>query len=134
VSRPPSYARIVLVALAAQVVVLLPFRLLARWLDRLSRHEPEAGAGLEPTAQRVERVLARLRPIARHSCYARGVVRYYFLRSAGADVRLVFGLGNVDGAYEGHCWVEQSGEPYREPRDPRPIFTPVYAVPNHVHG
>ena len=112
----------------------LPFRLLAGWLDRLSRRDLRDGASVERTSQRVERVLARLQPVTRHQCYVRGVIRYYFLRRAGADVRLVFGLGAVAGAYEGHCWVERAGEPYREPRDPRPIFTPVYAVPSHVHS
>jgi Transglutaminase-like superfamily len=133
-SRPPSYARIAVFVLGAQVVVRLPFRFLSGWLESLPRRESGADASLERTSQRVERVLARLRPVTRHTCYARGVTRYYFLRRAGADVRLVFGLGTVQGAYEGHCWVEQSGEPYREPRDPRPIFTSVYAVPSRGHG
>jgi hypothetical protein len=76
-------------------------------------------------------VLAALRvgrPLVRRGCLTRGITLYYFLRRAGADVRLCFGLGAVDGGdgFDGHCWLVLAGEPYLEPRDPRPLYTEMY--------
>jgi hypothetical protein len=57
-----------------------------------------------------------------------GITLYYFLKRAGADVDLCFGLGAVDGGdgFDGHCWLVLAGEPYLEPRDPRPLYTEMY--------
>jgi hypothetical protein len=71
--------------------------------------------------------LAALRPLHRPTCLTRGVTRYYFLRRAGADVALAFGMSQVPDL-GGHCWLVHDGQPYLEARDPRPVFAEVYRI------
>src|SRR5436309_3307626 len=58
-------------------------------------------------------------PAVRRSCLVRGTTLYYFLRRAGLDVALWFGVGYVDGKLAGHCWLMKDGEPYLEGKDPQ---------------
>ena len=98
--------------------------------------EPGAAPGVvEPDAREriVASVQAMLRagaPLIRPGCLTRGVTLYYFLRRAGVDVALCFGMGRghdtADG-FDGHCWLVLAGEPYLEPRDPRPLYTEMYS-------
>ncbi len=74
--------------------------------------------------------LARSRPFVRPGCVTRGLTLYRFLRRAGAQVSLRFGIGTVNGATEGHCWIVYGGEPLCERRDPREVFTETWAVPS----
>lgn len=71
------------------------------------------------------------RPLVRSGCLTRGVTLYWFLRRAGLEVELRFGLDPDDAGdlTDGHCWLTLDGEPYLEPRDPRPRFTEVYRLP-----
>ena len=71
---------------------------------------------------------ARPRPIVRSGCLTSGVTLYRFLRRAGADVSLRFGVGLVDGAFAAHCWIVYRGEPLAEQRDPRGVFTEMWAM------
>ena len=92
------------------------------------------GDTLDPdSAQRivtyVDLVLALGRPIIRPSCITRGLTRYYFLRRAGADVALCFGVANLQGKVTGHCWLVRNGEPFLEPQDPRAQFAEMYRFP-----
>jgi transglutaminase superfamily protein len=130
----PSLGRVALFAVSAHALMRLRFDLLAALLERARVSLAPDAEELDRVEGVVERVLARRLPLVRHTCLTRSVTRYYFLRRAGADVELVFGLGKVGGSYEGHCWVMRDGEPYREQMDPRPIFTPVYAIPRHGRG
>ena len=41
-------------------------------------------------------------------------------------VSLRFGIGEIAGRLEGHCWLALDGEPFAEPRDPRPIYTETW--------
>ena len=54
---------------------------------------------------------------------------FYFLRRAGADVELVFGMGKHGDDYAGHCWLVKDGEPFLEQKDPRQKFATMYAIP-----
>jgi hypothetical protein len=83
-------------------------------------------------ATRIDGILAAGRPVVRSGCLTRGVTLYYFLRRAGVDVSLQFGVGRVRGSYEGHCWLVRDGEPYLERVDPRPLFTGTYCIPRRV--
>ena len=76
-------------------------------------------------------------PLVRRSCLTRGLTAYHFLRQTGLDVSLAFGIGRIEGALTGHCWLVKDGEPYLEARDPRSRFMTVYAfrqgtVPGNV--
>lgn len=86
---------------------------------------------------RVERIIAYVetamrkgRPLVRSSCLTRGLAHYYFFRRAGMDVSLHFGIGPTgkEKEFSGHCWLVKEGEPYLEPRDPRPLFTVMYCI------
>ncbi len=77
----------------------------------------------------VDLVLALGRPIIRPSCITRGLTLYYFLRRAGTDVALCFGVANLQGKVTGHCWLVRNGEPFLEPQDPRAQFAEMYRFP-----
>ncbi len=88
-------------------------------------HEAERIAGL------VDHTLATGLPVIRSGCLTRGLTLYYFLRRAGVDAVLVFGLGRVEGEeFAGHCWVVRDGEPLLEKQDPRPLFAETYRIPS----
>jgi hypothetical protein len=121
-------ARVLLFAAAVPALARLPLARLARLLEpsAVPPHDPERE---RRTRRVVERVLGAPVPLPRRDCMTRALTRYYFLRRAGADVCLHFGIGMVDGAPAGHCWLSRDGEPLLEPRDPRPLFTETYHVP-----
>ena len=83
----------------------------------------------EAFARRVDRWLRAGWPLVRRGCLTRGVTLYRFLRQAGFDVSLRFGLGEVEGRLEGHCWLVHDGRPLLEKRDPRAIYTETWRIP-----
>lgn len=121
---------------AAAVPMLLRLRL------------PQLLAGLEPyslpvTAEpsRVRRIIhcveAVLRlgsPLVRPGCLTRSLTLYYFLRRAGLQVTLCFGMGQMDGKFVGHCWLMKEEEPFLERQDPRPLFAETYRFPAELAG
>jgi len=76
----------------------------------------------------IDRLLVRARPYVRSGCVTRGVTLYRFLRHAGADVSLRFGVGRMNGKIAAHCWVVYQGEPLAERRDPRGVFTEMWKM------
>lgn len=127
----PLFAPRVLLFAAA-----VPWRLRTRkladlqgWLEPAGPLPPAPGrAALEALARRVDRLLRRGRPLVRSGCLTRGLTLYRFLRLAGADVSLRFGMGRVGDGFSGHCWVVLDGEPFAEPRDPRLTFTETWRI------
>jgi hypothetical protein len=120
--------RILAVAAIVPLITRLGLARQARILE--PRHEPRSDpARAEWLARNVDRILAAGRPVVRPGCLTRGLTHYYFLRRAGADVELAFGVGKVDGSIEGHCWLVRDGEPYLERKDPRDHFVQTYVVP-----
>jgi len=120
------------VLLFAAVVPLLLYRRIDRLAPLLEPRrtpppEPPAPA-VAALAARIDRLLAAGRPFVRAGCLTRGLTLYYFLRRAGAPVALCFGMGEVDGAFSGHCWVVHEGEPLAEKRDPRPLFAETFRI------
>jgi Transglutaminase-like superfamily len=127
---------------AAAVPLILRLRKLPglpAWL------EPAGGAGVIPPppspsevdalVRRVDRLIAAGRPFVRYGCLVRGLTLYRFLRRAGAEVSLRFGVGmmggeghRADGEFAAHCWVVYQGEPLAEPRDPRPLFQETWRI------
>jgi len=98
--------------------------------------EPGSAAGpIDPTraykiCSYTEKAIQLGRPAVRHGCLTLGLTRYYFLRRAGMDVSLHFGMGRVGekGSFDGHCWLTQDGEPYYESRDPRPLYVEMWRI------
>ena len=83
---------------------------------------------VKKVAAYVELVIARGRPIVRPGCLTRGLTRYYFLRRAGMNVTLCFGMGRVDCKFIGHCWLTRDGEPFLELEDPQTRYVEVYRI------
>jgi hypothetical protein len=106
-------------------------------LTRLSTLLTRPAGSRHPTASEIER-LDRLvslaprlaHPLVRSGCLTRGVTLFWFLRRAGLDVELAFGLdAGQDRAVDGHCWLTLGGEPFLEKRDPRSQFAELYRLP-----
>jgi hypothetical protein len=69
-------------------------------------------------------------PLVRTGCLTRGVTLFWFLRRAGLNVELRFGLNIADlGEPGGHCWLALHGEPFLEKVDPRLRFAELYRLP-----
>jgi hypothetical protein len=121
-------ARVFAFAVCVPLITRLP---LARQEAILEPRRPRARARAQEQwlAENIDRVLARGAPLVRPGCLTRGLTHYFFLRRAGADVALQYGIGTVDGRVEGHCWLVRDGEPYLEEKDPREHFVETYRVP-----
>jgi len=121
--------RVAVFAATVPLIMRLPLDWVARWVapsgSRVSEPAPEAVLALVAS---IDRCIARSRPLVRCGCVVRGVTLYRFLRRAGADVSLRFGIGLIDGELAGHCWIVYRGEPLAERRDPRPLFTETWAM------
>ena len=124
--------RVVLFAAAVPWVMrLLPLSRVGAWVTPSRRRTgaPLSRSDAEALIRRIDRWLVRGRPLVRRGCVTRGVTLYRFLRRAGAPATLRFGMGPVNGALEGHCWIVCWDEPLGEKRDPRGIFTETWAIP-----
>lgn len=121
---------------AAAVPALL--RLKLAWLQWVLSRVP---LGTSPTEARIHAIvrctavaLRRGQPVIRRGCLTRGLTLYFFLRRAGLDVDLCFGAGYLGAEFAAHCWVEQGGEPFHEPVDPRRVYAEMYRVPPRTAG
>jgi hypothetical protein len=113
------------------MLMRFPLDRVARWITPSGDADPELSrAEVVELVRIVDGWLARSRPLVRPGCVTRGVTLYRFLRRAHAQVSLRFGIGTVNGAIEGHCWIVYGGEPLCERRDPRDVFTETWAIPS----
>jgi hypothetical protein len=121
-----------LTAFAASVRLLmrLPLPRVAALLTRVPARSQPPPATVERLAALVALAPRVGRPLVRSGCLTRGVTLFWFLRRAGLDVELCFGL---DAARrdrpDGHCWLLLDGEPFLEASDPRPRFAELYRLP-----
>ncbi len=116
----------------AMIIPLLMRLRLAKLASLLERAQPSARPGVDDISKvtmYVDIAIDVGRPLIRPGCLTRGITSYYFLRRAGADVKLYFGMGKPGEEYGGHCWIVKDGEPFLERRDPRPVFTVMYTIP-----
>ena len=90
-----------IVLFGAVVPLLLRKVSLPRLAERLEprRHPTPLAdlAGAEALVRRIDRLLWRAWPLVRRGCLVRGVTRYRFLRQAGFDAVLCFGMGRLEG-------------------------------------
>lgn len=123
-------ASILPVAMAVPLLMRVPMRYLGVLLGSPRSAARDDASALARVQRAIEFVLNRGRPLVRPGCLTRGVTRCFFLRRAGLDVDLCFGMGVVDNVLAGHCWLELDGAPYLENHDPRAIFTEMYRIPS----
>jgi hypothetical protein len=128
--------RVVLFGLAAPLFLRRPPERLAAWLESAAAPEGMPSPALSETARTAAALVRRIDfwmraawPLVRRGCLPRGVTRFWFLRRAGVPVALRFGIGEIAGRPEGHCWLVLGGEPFAEPRDPRPVYTETWRIP-----
>jgi hypothetical protein len=131
--RRPSDFLLFLSILAFTLVVPLLLRLKLSTLEKLLEpRKPPLGAD-DDVVQRLSTFInefVRLAgPLFHSICLTRGLTLYYYLRKAGLDVSLCFGIGSVNDAFVGHCWIVRDGVPYMERHDPRSVYTPMYSIP-----
>ncbi len=84
---------------------------------------------IDEIAGRVDTVINRTRPLLGGNCLVRGMTLYYFLGRMGYPVTLEFGVGDINGKLEGHCWLVMDDLPILENRDPRGVFRPIFSIP-----
>ena len=125
------------VALVAPLLVRLPLPRLEALLEWTASRRPSGARGNpDAVAATVLEMLQAGWPLVRRGCLTRGLTLYYFLRRAGVDVALTFGMGRVppgDG-FDGHCWLVLDGEPYLEPRDPSHDYATMYSFRRSAAG
>ena len=120
--------RVLAFAAASPFVVRLPPKWLRPMLEPRRPREAASPEVIASLAELVDQVLAKARPAVGRSCFSRGLTQYYFLRRAGADVRLAFGVGKPEGEFAGHCWLVKDGEPFLEKTDPRSVFAEIWSI------
>jgi hypothetical protein len=133
---PRELAALVRVGVFAAAVPLLMRLPLPRASVLLTR-SPRRRSPQQGEVERLERLIGLAprvaHPLVRGGCLTRGVTLFWFLRRAGLDVELRFGLdpGGAEPT-DGHCWLTLDDEPFLEKRDPRPRFTELYRLPTHA--
>ena len=120
-------ARVVVVAALVPLITRLPLERQRRILEprRPRRADPVRAGWVE---HEVDGLIVAARPLVRPGCLTRGLTHYYFLRRAGVEVELVYGVDPGAQPPEGHCWLVRDGEPYLEATDPTGRFVETYRI------
>ncbi len=123
------FLKAIFFALAVPSLLRLKLPQLATLLE--PKHAPPM-----PSQERMESIVSIVdaalqfgRPLIRPGCLTRSIAQYYFLRRAGLDIDVCFGMGKIEGEFVGHCWLVKDGEPLMEMRDPRSLFQEIYRIP-----
>ncbi len=124
--------RILVFAALVPLLVRMPLSRLQVWVEPRHRQPPDHPAAVQRTVELVETGLELGRPLVGRGCLTRGLTLYRFLRRAGVDVELCFGVGSVAAAFEGHCWLERDGQPYLERVEGDWAFLALYRIPSAV--
>ena len=114
-------------AAAVPLLMRLPLPRLAGLVTRPVRGTASAPGTVERLATLTGLAVRLAHPLVRTGCLTRGVTLFWFLRRAGNDVELVFGLDAARS--DGHCWLVHHGEPILEKEDPRERFGELYRLP-----
>ena len=131
-SRPADallFVRVFFVAAAVPLLLRLRLPAVTALLGRVEVATVSDPLAISRIRRCVRLAIRRGRPFIRPGCLTRGVTLYYFLRRAGVDVSLCFGMGRPEGEFAGHCWLVKDGAPFLESRDPRPTFPEVFRIP-----
>jgi len=108
---------------------------LPSWIEPRRRSLPPPDPSeIAALTERIDELLIAGRPAVRTGCMVRGLTLYRFLRQAGADVSLRFGVGTIRGDFAAHCWIVYCGEPLAESHDPRPLFTETWRIEPSLPG
>ena len=117
--------RFIAFAAIVPLLVRLPIRKLEALLEPRGCR-PYDAVGASRVLRLSDGLFRRFRHLLSRPCLIRGVTLFYFLRRAGMEVSLVFGIGEVKGRQAGHCWLCKEGRPFLESEDPLAHFVPMY--------
>ncbi len=122
--------RIAVFAATVPVLMRLPLPRVATLITRPPRPRRPAPGEIERLDRLMTLVPRIVHPLVRTGCLTRGVTLFWFIRRAGLEVELRFGIdpGHQEPS-DGHCWLALNGEPFLEQRDPRPRFAEIYRLP-----
>lgn len=124
------FAYVNVFAIAVPLLMRLPLPRLAAVLSRPPRRPRASAAAVERLDTLVGLAPRFADPLVRPGCLTRGLTLFWFLRRAGVDVELCFGLDATgDGAADGHCWLVRDGRPFLERDDPRARFGEIFRLP-----
>lgn len=121
--------QVVTVAAIVPLITRLPLDTLSRIITPRSVPQAVDPRRVTQLTALIPAVLHAGCPFLRTHCLPRGLVLYYFLRRAGLEVELCFGMGASKGEYSGHCWLSSQGSPYLENGDPTPRYVEFYRFP-----
>ncbi len=124
-------ARIVLFILAVPLLLRLPLKRLLPLLDNKRSKTPDLKT-IEKTIYLTDTMTAKLRPLLHSYCLSKSLTLFYFLRRAGVDLELCFGMGEVKGKLTGHCWLLKEGVPFLEQEDPRSLFKEMFRYSSYA--
>jgi hypothetical protein len=123
-------AQVLPFAATVPLLLRLPLENLANLVEPCRRRATPAGeAVVNRIVRTVDAAIDLGSPVVRGGCLTLGLTRYYFLRRAGIDVTLHFGISDPSGDVVAHCWLTRAGEPYLEGTDPRPLYRVMYSFP-----
>jgi hypothetical protein len=128
VSNAALFLRVFAFAAAVPYLLRLKLPRVARALEPRRNRSAVREDSVGKIAAYVETAIRHGKPFVRPGCLTRGLTRYYFLRRAGMDVALCFGMGRLDKEFMGHCWLVKDGEPFLEAEDPRPRYAEMYRI------
>jgi len=111
------FLRVLLFAAVVPYVLRLKISRVAGVLEPGSDPSEVSDRRVKKISDFVERAILDGKPFVRSGCLTRGLTRYYFLRRAGLDVTLCFGMGGSERDFMGHCWLEKDGRPFLEGED-----------------
>src|SRR5436305_5541848 len=85
--------RVLLFAMAVPLLLRRHLARLAPLLEPATVPPPPPPGVVDVMVLRIDRLLLAGRPLVRSGCLTRGITLFYFLRRAGPDVSLRFGMG-----------------------------------------
>jgi len=115
--------------LAVPVLLRLKLSTLERLLEPRKPPHGADDAVVQKLSTFINEIVRLAGPLFHSICLTRGTTLYYYLRKAGLDVSLCFGMGSVNDVFVGHCWIVRDGVPYMERQDPRSVYTLMYSIP-----
>jgi hypothetical protein len=124
------FVRVVAFAAVVPMLMRLPLPHVAAIVTRVPRGRAPSAAEIDQLDRMIALAPRVARPLVRSGCLTRGLTLFWFLRRAGLDVELRFGLDAAqDAPTEGHCWLSVGDEPFLEKVDPRLRFAELYRLP-----
>lgn len=119
-------------AAVVPLLMRLPLPRLGTWLERRIASHPAPVAtsdGHDQIIRVVRGAIAFGSPLISGRCLTRGLTLFYFLRRAGVDLVLEFGVKLGQPEFSGHCWLVKDEQPFLERGDPRRNFITMYRLP-----